>query len=70
MTRAKRLEKLERAVQAQKTELVVAACVVNEVCTGLSRCRDVLDPATYERVQTVLRSGVEEAYPWLASKRA
>ncbi len=65
-----RLDKLEQAVQIRKTELMVAACVASEVCTGLSRCRNVLDPATYNRVQTVLRSHVEEAYPWLASRRA
>ncbi len=65
-----RLDKLEQAVQIRKTELMVAAYVINEVCTGLSRCREALDPATYARVQTVLRSHVEEAYPWLASRRA
>ncbi len=65
-----RLDKLERAVQIQKNELMAAAYVVNEICTGLSRCREALDPATYKRVQTVLRSGVEEAHPWLASRRA
>lgn len=65
-----RLDKLEQAVQIRKNELMVAACVASEICTGLSNCRNVLDPATYARVQTVLRSHVEEAYPWLASRRA